>query len=153
MNNETRLRSVFLTCWVKDITQSDLLFNARSIPNLLHIGIGAIELTEQGLEHFHCILTFRNGIRFTTLKNYLDCDSIHIESLRAISDAFSYITKEGSFYNDFDLIENKDIYSEIINCISNGMSLQEVIKKFPKFCIIHYQAIKNIYELFYLNKD
>lgn len=146
MINNSWLRSIFLTCWLKDISQNDLLFNLKSIKSIKHIAIGGIEKTEKGEEHFHAIAIFTNSIRFSTLKNELQCDTIHIEPLRNVSNAYNYINKENDYYNDLELIKNTDIFSEIINCINNGMSWKEIITRYPKYTIIYYDKLRNIYK-------
>lgn len=144
MENDTKLRSIFLTCWIKDCTQSDVLFYLKSMTAINKIAVGGIEKTENEQEHFHVIATFRYGVRFSQIKKELYTESIHIEPLRNINNAFDYVNKESNFYNDFELVPNTDIYAEIMNMIVNGMGIKELALKYPKFVILHYKAIKEI---------
>lgn len=136
------LTSALITAWVKDISQEQTLYQFQLL-NIQNIAIGAIEKTENELEHFHIVVKFTRSIRFETIKNI--CNSFHIEKCKS-SASITYALKEGIYYNDFDneLNNENNIYVALINDMS-VLSWKDIIKKYPKLILNNYQNAYAMY--------
>lgn len=139
---EKWLTNALLTCWVKDISQEQVLKEFQML-DIKNICIGAIETTENDNEHFHVVVKFNRSVRFDTIKNI--CSSFHIESVKT-SNSLGYALKNGVFYNDFDNeINNTDnIYIALVNDMLI-LSWKQLIKKYPKLVINNYSNIISMY--------
>lgn len=140
---EKWLTNALLTCWVKDISQEQVL-NEFQLLDVKNICIGAIETTENELEHFHVVVKFKRSVRFDTIKNI--CSSFHIESVKT-TNSITYALKNGVFYNDFDNeLNNADnIYVALVNDMLI-LSWKQLIKKYPKLVINNYSNILAMYK-------
>lgn len=140
---EKWLTHAFLTLWVKDASQEDFLRKLQMLEPL-NICIGAIEKTQNELEHYHVIVKFKRSVRFETLKNL--SNSMHIESVKS-SGSLAYTLKEGCYYNDFELEINNDnnLYTALINDMML-LTWKEILKKYPKLIIGNYSNIKHMYD-------
>lgn len=139
---EKWLTNGLITCWLKDISQEQVLKEFQLL-DIKNIAIGAIEKTENDIEHFHVVVKFKRSVRFDTIKNI--CSTMHIESVKT-SNSISYTLKNGVYFNDFDNeINNADnIYIALVNDMLI-LSWNEIIKKYPKLVINNYSNIFKMY--------
>lgn len=156
---ELRTRKYILTCWLKDIKQQDIYdfcFSSDIEDRMVKLTIGAIEKTENELEHFHVYMQFKEPIRATTLIKRLNAPSTHFEKMRGtLKQAYEYVTKEGTFFNNIaesELSENvsdeDNAYALLVRDIfDNNYSMYEICRKYSKIAILHISNIEKLFQI------
>ena len=132
-----------LTCWNKDITQEQFYNEIVQLP-IERLVIGALEKTQENIEHYHVYVKTEKGIDFERIKKI--CNTIHLEQVYSTETAcYNYCTKEGTYYTNFTPKRDAEtIEYDLINDIYSGMSKKDIILKYPKYAIYHYDNISKI---------
>lgn len=149
MNNQKK------RCWAlthfleENETLDDVKKNILDFTNnysSVSIAIGEIEKTENEKPHCHICLYFPNKISFDVLKFAFLKD--HIETTRSVKDYLEYLQKEGLFYSDFNLKNKTDIYESFMQDLQFGFTKKELMLKYPRLFIFHFDNITKMLELY-----
>lgn len=148
------LKKIITTSFIEFINQQEFIDLLNSNFNVKILVVGATEKTTTDKEHFHSYLEFARQIRFSSFKNIFN--NIHLETIKGTPlDNYNYVTKEGLFYSNisfeelkktYDLKkEEKDICEAVIeDILDNGLTLYEILKKYPKFAFYNFKTIQEI---------
>lgn len=148
------LKKIITTTYNEFLNQDDFIILLNSNFNVKTLVVGAIETTTTEKEHYHCFIEFARQLRFSTFKNTFN--NTHLEVIRGTPlECFNYVTKEGLHYSNITMEElktqyqikeeEKDICEAVIeDILDNGLTLYEILKKYPKFAFYNFKTIQEI---------
>lgn len=152
--SERYIKKIITTNYLEFINQETFLDLINSNFNLKVLVIGAIEKTTTEKEHYHCYIEFARQVRFSTFKNIFN--TIHLETIKGTPlQNYDYVSKEGIFYSSVLYEDLKKVYdkqqvekdiceSVIEDILDNGLTLYEILKKYPKFAFYNFKTIQEI---------
>lgn len=145
-----------VTCWNKDVLQSDVYSNIVKSGRIVEYIIGETEKTEKGEPHFHVYLECNGQVDFSVIKSICG-EMSHIE--KAIKGAvanYNYCCKNGVYMSTFSVEDiNKmagqddaDIENAlIIDIFERGLNIYQIVRKYPKFALYRINAIKELFAI------
>lgn len=152
--NDRFIKKIITTSFLEYISPQDFFDLLNSNFNVKTLVIGDIEKTTTDKEHFHSYIEFSRQIRFSSFKSVFP--NIHLETIRGNPlDNYNYVSKEGLFYSNISFeelnklyerqLDEKDICEAVIeDILDNGLSLYQILKKYPKFAFYNFKTIQEI---------
>lgn len=101
--------------------------------------------------HYHLLIRFENAVQIDYVKNIFG--DLHLENIANVKAYLNYISKTGLLFCNINIEANEDISKCILEDIENGFNLKQLIYKYPKYAMYHFNQLKELYNFLLSNKE